>query len=481
MMISYSTHAYLITIGYKMTRTGLIHSRIPTTATSTTKFNNSNNIHLINNSNGSISSRSSNFPFIYRNDYTLKDHDDEIHKIDESIVLKLPLKWKFWTDDSSVSQLPLSLVNNSNDNNHNNNNNNNSSSSRSIDNDSLQMQFNYVMSKMKDKYENKHKAVINDPAASSSLLCVSHKQSYFFNSMQSTAPISASSSDLILLNLEDMELLNQIKTKISNNGINMLLNADDHSTIEKVGNHNNSHDSITKKSNTHYTTTTINNNNNTNNNNTHYDDDDEMKSINETKQPEHIDFAIDDYYEDKPVFYSSITRNDEERALLKSRLLKFQQYKNNNNSNNGVEISNSTNVSSNTNNNNNNNNNNNPTATTFSLNPLLHSFQAAANPLHRVKSERGLTPTKRRQINDIKHLSESKVPVSTSSSSSSSLSIQASSSSSVIINNEDDETLKDELKSNKLLKYQETKRPSIQLSSLSLNQQSNNDDFDNRQ
>jgi len=96
------------------------------------------------------------------------------------------------------------------------------------------------------------------------------------------------------------------------------------------------------------------------------------------------------------------------------------------------------------------------------LNPLLHSFQAAANPLHRVKS------------------------VSTSSSSSSSLSvalssIQASSSSSVIINNEDDETLKDELKSNKLLKYQETKRPSVQQSSLSLNQQSNNDDFDNRQ
>jgi len=115
-----------------------------------------------------------------------------------------------------------------------------------------------------------------------------------------------------------MELLNQIKTKISNNGINMLLNADDQSTIEKVGNHNNSHDSITIKSNTHYTTTTTNNNNNTNNNNTHYDDDDdEMKSINETKQPEHIDFAIDDYYEDKPVFYSSITRNDEERALLK--------------------------------------------------------------------------------------------------------------------------------------------------------------------
>ena len=460
-----------------MTRTGLIHSRIPTTATFTTKFNNSNNIHLINYSNGSISSRSNNFPFIYRNDYTLKDHDDEIHQIDELIVLKLPLKWKFWTDDSSVFQLPLSLLNNNNDNNHNNNNNNNissrsyNSSSSSIDNDSLQMQFNYLMSKMKDKYENQHKAVINDPAASSSLLCISHKQSHFFNSMQSTAPISASSSDFILLNLEDMELLNQIKTKISNNGIKMLQNADDDSIIEKVGNYNDSHDSISIKSNTHYTTTT--NNNNNDNNNTHYDDDDEMKSNNETKQPEHIDFAIDDYYEDKPVFYSSITRNDEERALLKSRLLKFQQYKNNmnNNSNNGVEIINS------------NYNNNNATATTFSLNPLLHSFQAAANPLHRVKSERGLTPTKRRQINDIKHLYESKVPVSTSSSSSSSLSvalssIQASSSSSVIINNEDDETLKDELKSNKLLKYQETKRPSIQLC---LNQQSNNDDFDNRQ
>jgi phage terminase small subunit len=473
-----------------MTRTGLIHSRISTTATSTTKLNNCNNIHLTNNSGGSISSRSSNFPIIYQNDYTLNDHNDEIHKIDELIVLELPLKWKFWMNDSSVFRLPLSVVNN---NNNINDNNNRSSSSR---NDSLQIQFNYMMSKMKDKYLNEHKAPINDLAASSSLLFVSHGLSHSFNSMQLTAPTS-SSSDLILLNLEDMELLNQIKTKISQNGIDML-NADDDiknddGLILKDGNNNNkSHDSITSKSNTTTTTTT----NNNNNNNTHddddhdHDDDTKMKSNNETKQPEHIDFSIDDYYEDKPVFYSSITRNDEERAMLKSRLLKFQQYKNNvnNNSNNGIEIINSTNDSNTTTTTTTTTttyNNNNTTTTTFSLNPLLHSFQAAANPLHRIKSERGFTPTKRRQINEIKHLSESKVPVLTSSSSSSVAalsSIQASSSSSVIVNIEDDETSKDKWKSNKMLKYQETKRSSIQLSSISLNQQNNrNDDFDSRQ